>query len=174
MVSLVIGPLFGSPATDEFEFNGKFIMICNSFPETPDGEAIRSRSFLRPIQINSIEAKRLLREAASDKTWYEDTKIAKAVAEFLVERLNDSSVWKISYRMLQIGYELAKDHPQDWQDLLAPKIPQAERDPSKLVKKLDRQKLKVKEQVRIFEEETGMSRRTFFKYRRDANLTRPD
>ena len=81
-------------------------------------------------------------------------------------------MWKISYRTLRAGYDLAVDHPDDWRDLLAPKMPLAADDPEKLVKTLAREKLKVKEQVRIFEETTGMSRRTFFKYRQEANLTR--
>ncbi len=158
-------------ATNEFEFNGKFVIICNSFPETPDGEAIRSRSYIRPIYITGSEGKKLLIEA-SKQARFTDKKTSALVAEFLAERLNDESVWRISYRMLRMGYDLAKDHPEDWRDLLAPKVPVVAEDPFKLVKKLDREKLKVKEQVRIFEEATGMSRRTFFKYRQDANLSR--
>ena len=94
------------------------------------------------------------------------------MAKFLCERLTDKTVSKISFRTLRAGYDLAVDHPDDWRDLLAPKMPLASDDPERLVRTLDRENLKVKDQVRIFEETTGKSRRTFFKYRQDANLTR--
>lgn len=154
---------------NEFEFSGKFIMVCNSFPKTPDGEAIKSRSFVRPIHITATAARNLLREAAHNKTWYKDSKIAGLVAEFLSERLSEKTVNRISYRTLQMGYELAKDHPDSWQELLIPTIPDASKDPEALVKSLASQDLKVKEQVKIFEELTGLKRRTFFKYRSQAN-----
>ena len=159
-------------ATNEFDFTGKLIMVCNSFPATPDGEAIKSRSFVRPILISAMEAKKLLREAAADKTWYKNTKVATEVAEFLIGRLNDQMVGKISYRTLHMGYELAKDHPESWQDLLLPTIPSGGEDPVRLVKSLAKKKIKVKEQLRIFEETTGLKRRSFFKYRSDLNLNR--
>lgn len=159
-------------AASEFVFGGKFIIICNSFPETPDGEAIRSRSYLRPINLNAIEGRKLLLAAAQEKKRFPDQKVATTIAEYLAERLTNESVWRISFRSLKMGYDLAKDHPDDWRDLLAPKVPTSPPDPVKLVKKLAREKVKVKEQVRIFEEATGMSRRTFFKYRQDANLSR--
>lgn len=147
-------------------------MVCNSFPATPDGEAIKSRSFVRPILVTAFEAKKLLQEAAADKTWYKDTKIATEVAQFLAERLTDQTVGKISYRTLHMGYELAKDHPESWRDLLLPTIPSESEDPSRLVKSLAKKKMKVKDQLRIFEETTGLKRRSFFKYRNEANLNR--
>jgi hypothetical protein len=158
-------------ATD-FVFKGKFILICNSFPSTPDGEAIRSRSYIRPIKIAAAEGKQRLLEAAKNKKWFKQTKLASTVAEFLSARLTDETIWKISYRTLEQGYELAIDHPEHWQDLLAPQLPIASEDPLKLVKQLSKQNIKVKDQVRLFEEATGMSRRTFFKYRQEASLTR--
>jgi DNA polymerase III delta prime subunit len=161
-------------ATNEFDFTGKVIMVCNSFPSTPDGEAIKSRSFVRPITVTATEAKKLLREAAVDKGWYKNTKVAVAVSEFLAQRLTEQSVGKISYRTLHMGYELAKDHPENWQDLLMPAIPSGSEDPGQLVKSLAKKKMKVKDQLRVFEEITGLKRRSFFKYRSMANLGRAD
>jgi hypothetical protein len=48
----------------------------------------------------------------------------------------------------------------------------APEDPKKLIRKLAKQDLKVKDQVRVFEESTGLKRRTFFKYRRALNVSR--
>jgi hypothetical protein len=144
-----------TPRSD-FTFSGKFIIICN---------AIRSRSFLYPINITSTQAKHLLNLAASDPNWYADTKVAGKVAQFLIERITDDSVSSISYRTLEKGYELAIGHPYNWKDLLIHEIPTSSVSPECLVKDLAKQDLKVKDQVRIFEQSTGLKRRTFFKYR---------
>jgi len=45
-------------------------------------------------------------------------------------------------------------------------------DPEKLIKDLSKKKLKVKDQVKIFEEQTGLRRRSFFNYRREAGLAK--
>jgi len=161
-------------ATQEFLFEGKFIIICNSFPATADGDAIKSRSYVRPILITAAEAKKLLSFAAEDKNWFPNTEVARTVADFLSARMTDDMVSTISYRTLEMGYDLAKDHPDDWQSLLAPKIPQCFEDPLSVVKSLAEQKLKVKEQVRIFEEKTGLKRRTFFNYRNSALAKKTD
>lgn len=156
--------------TSEFCFSGKFVIICNSFPNTADGSAVKSRSFLRPIEISSAEAKQLLLTAATDPSWYEDTDVAIEVAEFLCERVTEDTVSKISYRTLEKGYALAKDHPESWQDLLSPEIPAATTNPKRLIRDLAKQNIKVKEQIHIFERTTGLKRRSFFKYRSQANL----
>lgn len=78
----------------------------------------------------------------------------------------------MSYRTLQMGYELAEHNGNQWQELLDRMIVSVPEDPKKLIRKLARQDLKVKDQVRIFEESTGLKRRTFFKYRRALNVSR--
>jgi hypothetical protein len=119
----------------EFSFNGKFIMICNSFPNTADGDAIRSRSFLWPIQISPDEGRQLLLEASRDKKWFDDPKTAKEVAAFLGAYLTEESVWQISFRLLENAYDLALDHPNSWRDLILPQLPKKKVDPEQLVRK---------------------------------------
>ncbi len=168
-------------ATPEFEFGAKFIIICNSFPNTPDGEAVKSRSFVRTIQIKGMEARRLLIEASQNKNWFPETAVATAVAKFLAESITDEYVPKVSFRTLELGYDLAKDHPDDWPSLIAPHIPvsvsstsHSTEDPQSVIKGLISQNLKVKDQVRIFEEKTGFKRRTFFNYRNNLNIMGSD
>ena len=156
-------------AAEEFLFSGKFVIICNTFPNTADGEAVKSRSFLRPIEISGDEARCMILKAAEDQSRYKDSDTAAVVARFLVSRLNDNSVGKISYRTLEKGYDLAIDHPENWKDLLIHEIPKTI-NPERLVVELDKQQIKVKEQLRIFERTTGLKRRSFFKYRSQANL----
>jgi hypothetical protein len=148
--------------------SGKFIIVCNSFPKTPDVEAVRSRGYAWRIDITLPEARELLLKAAADRNWFRSPKIAKKVAEFLMERLSPATLPKISYRTLKIGYELAEVHPDSWMQLLSPMMPVENLDPNRLIKELSRKGLKVKDQARIFEEKTGLKRRSFFNYRRAA------
>ena len=156
----------------EFEFFGKFVVICNSFPKTPDGEAIRSRGFSWRIDISTTQAKSLLLEAAKNRQWYKSTKTASLVAEYLTERITDASLSKISYRTLMRAYRLAEINPDSWRTLVAPLIPDTTLGPEALIKELSRQRLKVKDQARIFEEKTGLKARSFYYYRREANISR--
>ena len=157
---------------EEFEFFGKLIIVCNSFPKTADGEAIRSRGYSRRIDITLLEAKKLLLQAASQKKWYPKTKLVTEVADFLVDQISESSLSQISFRTLKKGYRLAEVHPESWRDLFADTLPQGKIEPDKLVKELSRQNLKVKDQKRIFTEKTGLSSRSFFNYRKVEKISR--
>lgn len=159
-------------STDEFEFFGKLIVVCNSFPRTPDGEAIRSRGYSRKIDITLNEAKKLLSDAASQKKWYPKTKLAAEVAEFLIGHMTESSLSQISFRTLKKGYRLAEVHPDSWTELFADTLPKGAINPESLVKELAKQGLKVKEQARIFSEKTGLKTRSFYNYRKDARISR--
>lgn len=166
------GSTTNKAAADEFIFHGKLVIICNSFPSTPDAEAIRSRSFPYRIDISVSRAKDLLEKAAVDKNWYPDTKTSQAIVKFLSSRLTSGSLSQISYRTLQMGYELARHNADQWEMLLNAMIVSSPEDPKKLIRKLAKLDLKVKEQIQRFEESTGLKRRTFFKYRREMNLGR--
>jgi hypothetical protein len=119
-----------------------------------------------------LEAKKLLLSAAKERAWYKNSKLAKAVAEFLVLRLNAGSLSQISYRTLQMGYELAEHNPKNWMVLLEDMISVVPDDPKVLVKQLAKEGLMVKDQASRFEQATGLKRRTFFKYRRELNVSR--
>lgn len=166
------GSTSGKAATDEFVFEGKLIVICNSFPATADANAVRSRSFPCRIDVGAPQAKTLLEKAAHDTNWYPDTGKAKAVAKFLCARLTTGSLSQMSYRTLQMGYELAQHNASQWQELLESMITSLPEDPKALIRQLAKQDLKVKDQVRLFEESTGLKRRTFFKYRRTLSVSK--
>lgn len=167
---------WGSTSTkavvDEFEFFGKLIIVCNSFPKTTDGEAIRSRGYSRKIDITLSDAKKMLLEAASLKKWFAKTKLSTEVAEFLVSQISENSLDQISFRTLKKGYRLAEVHPDAWKQLFADTIPKGAVAPEKLIKELSRQEIMVKEQKRIFIEKTGLSSRSFYNYRKDAKVGR--
>ncbi len=166
------GSTSSKASTDEFEFFGKLIIVCNSFPPTPDGKAIKSRGYSRKIAITLSDAKDLLKQAASNDRWFSSTKLAGEVAEFLIRALNDTTLAEVSFRTLKQGYRLAERHPDSWQELFADTLPKGAIEPEKLIKDLAKKGLKVKEQARIFQETTGLKVRSFYNYRRDAKLSR--
>jgi hypothetical protein len=160
------GSTSAKASIDEFDFSGKLVIICNQFPSTADADAVRSRSFPCKIKVSASRVRELLEKAASDKKWYPDTEIAQSVTKFLCSHLSGNDT-QMSYRTLQMGYELAIHNTNDWENLLGGMISLAPEDPKKLVKKLSSQSIKVKDQLQKFEEITGLKRRTFFKYKKE-------
>ena len=165
------GSTSGKASTEEFEFFGKIVIVGNSFPSTSDAEAVKSRAFHYQIEISVEKAKLLLFNAANNVRWYRKTKQANHVSEFLCRSLNTGNLPQISYRTLQMGYELAEHNPEDWEMLLSQMISIGTEDPKKLVQNLAKEKISVREQFSRFEHTTGMKRRTFFKYRRELNIS---
>ncbi len=90
----------------------------------------------------------------------------------MAERINDTTISSISYRTLMRAYRLAEVHSHSWETLVAPLIPKKKLSPQDLVRELALQKIKVKDQVRIFQDKTGLKARSFYYYRREANLSR--
>ena len=156
----------------EYDFSGKLVIICNSFPKTPDAKAVQSRSFPFKMDVTVSKAKTLIKNASIDKTWYPDSRISNEVSEFLCCKINTRSLNQISYRTMQMGYELAQFNPDGWKDLMSQLIGNVQEDPKDLVIRLNKQNLKVKDQIQIFEESTGFKRRTFFKYRKELKLSK--
>ena len=164
------GSTSGKVISPEFVFEGKLIIVCNSFPNSPDGDAILSRGYSKQINVSVEQAKKLILNAAQDKKWFHNSEIAVPVAHFLINRLTENTLSQMSFRTLMKGYELAEFHPDCWQELLAGILPVEITDPESLVQELSKQRIKVKEQERIFKEKTGLQRSSFFKFRRELKL----
>lgn len=160
----------GRASVEEFEYAGKAIIICNTFPTSADAKAVKSRSFPYQFEISESRIMELLLKAAGDPQWYPNTNLACEVTEFLSNFVGDSA--DISYRTLQMGYELAEHNPDDWKVMLrrmiSTHIPE---DPFELIQNLAKDEISVTEQYHRFEKVTGFKRRTFFKYRRMLNLS---
>ena len=166
------GSTSGKAVIPEFEFHGKLIIICNSFPKTADGEAVKSRGLAIKVEFSVEKAKTLLLTAAKDPTWFHNTKVSLNVAEFLIKNLTETTISKISYRTLKAGYHLAEVHPNKWQELFTLILPKEIIGPADIVRKLANDAIQVKEQIRIFIEKTGLSERKFYNLRSDLGLSR--
>jgi len=157
---------------EEFQFEGKIIVVCNSFPNSPDGKAIRSRGLYRKIDVSVDEARQLLKKASSDGRWFSKTHIALEVADYLSKILDEDLIKDISFRTLKQGYRLAECHPDDWQELFSGILPKANLNPEQLVRDLDKRGLKVKDQAQEFTKMTGLKTRSFFYYRKITRVSR--
>ena len=78
----------------------------------------------------------------------------------------------ISFRALKLGYELALHNPDCWQSLIELKKPVPSAEPIDLVSSLHQKGSKVAFQVSEFIARTGLSRRTFFTYRRHLGFSK--
>jgi hypothetical protein len=159
----------GRANVEEFEFCAKVIAICNSFPTSADAKAVRSRSFPYHFEVSHSHIKELLLKAAANPKWYAKVRLATEVAEFLSGLVNETT--EVSFRTLQMGYELAEHNPGDWKLLLQRMVvTHGAEDPRKLIKSLAKDGMTVREQYFRFEKATGLKRRTFFKYRQELDL----
>jgi DNA polymerase III delta prime subunit len=165
------GSTTGRATVEEFEFKGKIVIVCNNFPSSADASAVRSRAFPYIFEVNETKARELLLEAAKNRKWFSNTKLASTVANHLCGMITNSNLSEMSYRTLQMGYEIAEHNPDDWKVLLGQMISVDIEDPHKLIRRLAKEKISVREQVNRFERATGFKRRTFFKYRRELNLS---
>lgn len=73
------GSTSGKANTEEFNFCGKLIIACNTFPYTADAIAVKSRSFPYKIRIDLTKARDLLVAAATNQNLFSDTKIASLI-----------------------------------------------------------------------------------------------
>ena len=106
-----------------------------------------------------------------DKQKFKNQKIAEKVLENLLRGLNEDTLKKTSYRTLQKMYEIAVHNPDCWDQMLDSASTPNISDPLKLLKRLAKENLKIKDQLQIFEAQTGLKRMTFFKYRKNLEIS---
>ena len=150
------------------KFSGKLILLANSIPKGRDTRAFLSRTLYLQIQFNGDEVASMLQEASRQIHYFEDQTIAHSVAEFLADRARNSKSLSVNLRTLQMGYELARTNPETWQILLGKLVPHTS--PTVILESLAQSDMPVEEQYREFTRQTGLSRRTFFKYRQQMDL----
>jgi len=155
----------------EFKFTGKLIIISNQFPNSIDGQAVRSRAVAQKMDLSRKEAMLFLRTAACNQKRFKNKEIAAKVAAHLSKRLENLSTDKINLRTLKLGYELCEADPENWKSLIDGLLPKEELTNVDLIKRLSKSGLAVKEQFSEFERKTGLKRRQFFYVRKSLGLS---
>jgi hypothetical protein len=164
------GSTSGKVEQESVIFQGKLILITNSIPQSRETKAFLSRSIFYEMHFKKPEIVEMLRTAAKSQEHFENTEIAAKVAEFLIKKLSTRDYSSISLRTLHVGCEIASTHPDEWQELLEPLLPQPE--PTSVLDAFET-KMSPKEQENQFISETGLSRRTFYNVKKELGLTRP-
>lgn len=149
-------------------FTGKILMLTNAIPGGRSAESFLSRALYLHLEFSPNQIEEMLLEAARNPQLYADADQALNVAKFLIKQLKNGDTSKISLRTLEIGYELALANPEKWRVLLPKLLPNVS--PSDLVLQLNENHPSVDDQVKEFIRRTGLSRRTFFNYRKKLKL----
>jgi len=157
-------------SASEVKFKGKIIVLTNAIPQTPQAQAFISRSLCYRLEIQPGAVEKHLAKAASEPKRFPDTSLALEIARFLGQQSEHHSAEHISLRTLRLGYELASVNRDRWQTLLLKALPRVQIDPKELVVDLSKGSLLVEEQVSIFFQKTGLSRRRFFYFREALGL----
>jgi hypothetical protein len=146
-------------------FTGKFILLTNNPIKSLEAKAFLSRVLHLSIALSTEEKAMLLKNASEIPEAFPNTMTASSVATFLSERIF-SGVDNINFRTLKLGYELAISHPDCWQRLLGLLLDQPLPSPNNSSLIIFDEKSKVEDQFKIFNQQTSLSRRTFFNYRK--------
>ena len=139
-----------------FEFKGKIIFITN---ELKGFKALKSRCFKFNLEFDNDTILKIMYELAKKKN------VDFEVVDFIKEEVDKNKSIKLNLRI----FEQAKEfwmHSKDWKRLLRLELLLNYNKGYRIVSELvARDDLTEKEKVRIFMEETGLSRRTYFYYK---------
>jgi len=139
-----------------FEFKGKIIFITN---ELKGFKALKSRCFKFNLEFDNDTILKIMYELAKKKN------VDFEVVDFIKEEVDKNKSIKLNLRI----FEQAKEfwmHSKDWKRLLRLELLLNYNKGYRIVSELvARDDLTEKEKVRVFMEETGLSRRTYFYYK---------
>ena len=143
-----------------FEFKGKIIFITN---ELKGFKALKSRCFKFNLEFDNDTILKIMYELAKKKN------VDFEVVDFIKEEVDKNKSIKLNLRI----FEQAKEfwmHSKDWKRLLRLELLLNYNKGYRIVSELvARDDLTEKEKVRIFMEETGLSRATYFRYKDKLN-----
>ena len=150
-------------APERFEFTGSVIICLNELPKSKSIQALLTRSIVQEISFDYYTKLKLMAEIA--KIPYKDTteEERKEVYDFIKE--NSSIVCKnINFRTLIMAFDLRKSNPANWKELVKNLI--IEDKELAIVSELMKTGAPIKDQVKSFIEKTGLSRATYFRYKK--------
>lgn len=163
--------------TPQFDFSGKIILLTNILPAGKETQAFLSRCLNFRITFTENQVKKMILDAAHSAKHFTVPEIARQVAHFIVSQGERIDYAQVNLRTLRLGYELASTQPHGWRDVLPHLLPAKtvgrEMAMATTATALINPSLPPKLQENEFRTKTGMSRRTFYLYKKKLGLTRP-
>ena len=98
-------------AVPSVDFRGKIVLLTNVIPDGKETGAFLSRTLSYRIDLSEDDMKTILQEGARSKRYFPNTKTASMVASYLNNNSSRFDFNSINLRTLQLGYELATNHP---------------------------------------------------------------
>lgn len=158
------GSTTGKAAANEFDFQGRLIIISNRSPvEGEDGIAFRNRCLTFKIHLDREERLQMLELAVKSPS-------EKAVYTFLKNNADKLIEESLNFRTLFIGASLLKTNEKHWERLFLLTLAENQLHPLKIVRELAVTGLSIEHQYLRFHTLTQRSRRSFFRYREECGL----
>ena len=151
-------------APEQFEFEGKLIIIMNEIKNSKKSvESLISRVLTYELNFNYHERIQIMYELAKELN------IPFELVDFVKENVTPANT-NLNLRTLKHLYNIysyykANGNQEKWKELAKTFLMQGEDKVLKVVWELMNSNMPVKEQVKVFLERTGMSRRTYFRYK---------
>jgi hypothetical protein len=162
-------------STPQFDFSGKIILLTNLLPSGKETQAFLSRCLNFRITFTDSQVKKMILDAALSAQHFAITEIAGRVAQFIASQGDRIDYAQVNLRTLRLGYELAITQPHGWMEVLPHLLPTKAvgREVAMTATALINPSLSPKLQENEFRAQTGMSRRSFYLYKKKLGLTRP-
>jgi len=139
-----------------FAFNSKIFILANEFDETNKFlKALKDRCIYYELKFSKKEIIEMLYILAKERNYPTE------LVDYIKELSEREVINNLSLRILDKIYPYLKS--KNWKELVYEILEKDEI--LNLVYKIVRKTKKVKKQVKMFMEKTGMSRRTFFRYK---------
>lgn len=142
-------------APSQFIFSGKLIFCLNDLPE--DLSALKSRCFFYELKFTFQEKLKICYEIAKLK------KIPLEIMDWIKDNIDES--FPLDFRLPIKIYEIFHSN-QDWKTLSQAIIDVETDDRLVLLKELVKGKKSINQQLALWVAQTGMSRRSFFRWRK--------
>jgi len=151
------------PIPNKFEFRGKIICLANAINLNDENvKAVIDRGYFYHLQFSYKDKIRLLYEMAKEEYGDLDYKQRLEVVKWIKENTTEATI-NLNFRTLPKLYALYQTN-KDWKELAKEVL--RDNETLAMVREAVRSSSLVKEQVSRFIEMSGLSRRTFFNYKK--------
>lgn len=142
------------------EFKGKIIIVANRINEDSH-DVLLSRCLVKEIKFSLYERQKILYEFCNENN------IPNEIMDYVATISNNANSESINFRFILKAYEFYKEK-KDWKEFVSNELELNEH--IKLILDLENTVSPIKDKIKQFIEQTGMSRKTYYNYRNRINV----